>query len=87
MPDRIVLDLESRSDADLKKVGVYVYSADPTTSITHVGFKLNGSPVRVWRPGQEVIPNTGQRARRSGDGAGRAQRTVRTHHAGRRTGP
>lgn len=52
---RIVLDIETRSCADLRKVGVYVYAADPSTSITHFGYKIGGE-AQVWQPAAEPIP-------------------------------
>jgi DNA polymerase len=46
------IDLESRSAADLKKVGVYVYAADPTTDIWCACYAFGDGPVLVWRPGE-----------------------------------
>src|SRR5690242_18524296 len=54
--DRVVVDIETRSVADLKKVGVYHYANHSTTCITHVGYK-NGAEVQVWQPARQVIPN------------------------------
>ena len=55
--DYIVIDIETRSACDLKKAGLYVYASDPTTLITHVGYKNGQGGVRMWRPPVEPIPN------------------------------
>ena len=55
-PTRVVIDIETRSTLDLKKVGANVYANDPTTSITHIGF-ANGAGAQIWRPSIEPIPN------------------------------
>ena len=47
---RVVIDIESRSAANLKKVGTWVYAADPTTSITHVAYKFGAEATKLWRP-------------------------------------
>src|SRR5690348_16156002 len=52
---RLVIDIETRSVADLPKVGVAVYANDPSTSITHVGY-YNGH-AKVWRPSVTPIPD------------------------------
>jgi DNA polymerase len=46
------IDLESRSAVDLKKAGVYVYAADPTTDIWCACYAFGDGPVLTWRPGQ-----------------------------------
>ena len=73
-PKRIVVDIETRSAADLKKVGAAAYAADPTTSITHLGWSqrrpcacvATGARVRTER----AVRHAGRRA----DRAHRAQR-------------
>jgi DNA polymerase bacteriophage-type len=55
-PDRLILDIESRSACDLKKCGVHVYAEHPTTSITHVGWKLGKGPTAVWQPAKRPMP-------------------------------
>jgi hypothetical protein len=57
MTARTVIDIETRSTADLKRVGTYVYANDPTSSITHIGWK-NGADTQVWRPAISPIPNS-----------------------------
>ena len=57
MQQRVIIDIETRSVADLRKTGIAVYAADPTTTITHVGWK-NGAGTQVWQPAQSPIPNS-----------------------------
>ena len=54
---RAVIDIETRSTADLKKVGTCVYANHPTTSITHIGYR-NGHATTVWQPARAPIPNS-----------------------------
>ena len=52
------LDLETRSTLDLKKVGVFVYAAHPTTDVWCAAFAVDDGPIQVWTPGDpcpEVI--------------------------------
>ncbi|WP_048647525.1 DNA polymerase [Nitratireductor soli] len=52
----LTFDFETRSDIDLKKRGVYNYMASPNTQPLMASYKLNGGPVRRWRPGQPCPP-------------------------------
>lgn len=45
---QIVLDYETRSEADLKKVGGVKYSQDPSTEILCVGYKVDDGPATIW---------------------------------------
>jgi DNA polymerase len=47
-------DVETRSALNLKRVGVYRYAADASTSVICLAFKINGGETEVWRPGQPV---------------------------------
>lgn len=47
-------DLESRSQADLKKVGTYRYAAHPSTEIQCVAWGLDDEPIQLWRPGDPL---------------------------------
>jgi DNA polymerase bacteriophage-type len=51
--NRTVIDIESRSAADLRKIGTFAYAEHPTTAITHVATSIG---VEVWRPSQSSIP-------------------------------
>jgi DNA polymerase len=46
------IDYETRSMAELKKVGAFKYCQDPTTSILCLAYKFSDEKdVRLWRPG------------------------------------
>lgn len=42
------LDLETRSSADLKKVGAHRYAEDPSTSIILASYRFDKGPVQRW---------------------------------------
>lgn len=46
--DILDLDLETRSECDLRKCGVYRYAEHPTTQITLFSYSYNLAPVQVW---------------------------------------
>ncbi len=46
------VDFETRSAIDLKKCGVYVYAADPTTDIWCMAWAFDDDEPRIWIPGQ-----------------------------------
>ena len=48
----IRLDFETRSRANLRKVGVWRYAEDPSTEILCFAYKIDAGPIRVWRMGQ-----------------------------------
>lgn len=47
-------DIETKSTANLKDVGLYNYATHPSTEILCVGYRLDGEPIRIWRPGEPV---------------------------------
>jgi DNA polymerase len=49
--DRLVLDLETTSLADLRVVGSSVYASDPSTRVTVLCYALGRGPVRTWTGG------------------------------------
>src|SRR6516164_7542503 len=49
-----IVDVETRSQRDLKKTGVWCYAADPTTDTWCVGYAINDDPAGVWRPGDSM---------------------------------
>lgn len=49
-PRRIVLDLETSSGHDLKKLGAYKYFEHPWARITFASWSENGEPARSWIP-------------------------------------
>lgn len=59
---RLVLDYETRSEADLKKIGAVSYAQHPSTEIICVGYKIDNDETRIWIPGKEKIPRNLVRA-------------------------
>jgi DNA polymerase bacteriophage-type len=56
-------DYETRSCALLKKVGVYRYATDPSTEILCAAFAVDDEPVRLWLPGDPILPECIEAAR------------------------
>jgi len=54
MTGTIVLDIETRSTLDLKKVGHARYAAHPTTDTWCLCYAIDDQPVQLWRPGDPV---------------------------------
>ena len=55
----ITLDFETKSYADLKKVGTWAYSEDPTTDVICCAYGIDYEPVQTWWPGkndEDLIP-------------------------------
>jgi DNA polymerase len=50
----VVIDIETRSQLDLRRVGAARYAADPSTDVWCVGFVIDGGPVQLWLPGSPV---------------------------------
>ena len=50
----ITLDLETKSYADLTKVGAWVYSKDPTTEIICACYQIDDEPIQEWWPGKNA---------------------------------
>ena len=52
---KIILDIETLSVTDLKKVGAWVYSEHETTDIICLAWKVYGdNDARIWWPGDPV---------------------------------
>lgn len=49
-------DYETRSWADLKKVGAFTYMQHPTTSVWCASYVLGAGPVKLWLPGNPLPP-------------------------------
>jgi DNA polymerase len=47
---RFVLDLETRSELDVKDVGPHKYAAHPSTEIMCVGYKIDKFKSKIWMP-------------------------------------
>ena len=54
MTNKITIDFETKSEADLKKVGPWAYSMHPSTDIICVCWAVDGGPVQSWRPGERI---------------------------------
>lgn len=54
MTDPLLLDFETRSHADLRKVGAYRYAEDPSTEATMASWAVGRGPVMQWRPGGDT---------------------------------
>lgn len=48
--DTLHIDFETRSQADLKKVGIYNYASDPSTQVMMMGYAFNEEPAQLWSP-------------------------------------
>lgn len=51
---KLHLDFETRSCADLRKVGVYAYADDPSTEVLLACWALDEGPVKTWFRGTPV---------------------------------
>ena len=67
------LDFETRSAADLKKVGAYAYAEHETTDIICAAFALGDETPRLWLPGDPVPEDVKAHIRSGG--------TVTAHNA------
>jgi DNA polymerase bacteriophage-type len=56
-------DFELRSKLVLKKVGIHRYVTDPSTEFVFGAFAVDDGPVRVWRPGEPLLPEIIEAAR------------------------
>lgn len=64
-PNICHLDIETYSEAPLKKCGVYVYARHPSTEILVVCYAFGDGPVNVWVPLEE-LPRSLMRELRKG---------------------
>jgi len=48
------LDFETRSCADLRKVGLDVYAADPSTDVLCAAYAFDDGPIELWTPSQSA---------------------------------
>ena len=53
MSERLHIDIESFSEADLKKVGMYAYAEHPSTEVLVLCFSHGHGPVNIWIPAEE----------------------------------
>jgi DNA polymerase bacteriophage-type len=64
---RIYIDLETYSDIDIKKTGVYPYVESPNFEILLVGYAIDDGPVKVLTPSDVAMLGDFLRLCRSGD--------------------
>lgn len=56
MATRLSIDIETCSEADLRKVGSHVYAQHPSTKVLCVGYAIDDAPAKVWRAVEEPMP-------------------------------
>lgn len=56
MPRMLELDWESRSEVDLTKIGLDLYSSHPSTRILMGAYAIDGSDFRHWQAHKEPLP-------------------------------
>lgn len=54
----LTLDYETRSEAELKKVGPVKYSLHPSTEIMCMSYKFDDGVTRLWIPGVNEFPDS-----------------------------
>ncbi len=54
MADRLYIDFETRSTADLKKTGAWRYAEDPSTGVFCMAWAFNNEPTDIWIEGQPL---------------------------------
>lgn len=54
--DKLSLDYETASKADLKKCGADVYSRHPSTRVLMLGYRFNREQTRLWLPHKGPMP-------------------------------
>ena len=66
MPGSITFDLETKSYADLSKVGQWAYAEDPTTDVICASWGVDHAPIEDWWPygnaAEDGIPDSLYRA-------------------------
>ncbi len=53
----ITMDYETRSEADLKKVGAVKYAKHPSTEILCMSYKFGDGETKLWTP-EKPFPNS-----------------------------
>lgn len=66
MAEHLHIDVETRSVADLRKTGVYVYAKHPTTDLWVACYRFDDGPIKVWRPGEPVPADIARHVKRGG---------------------
>jgi DNA polymerase bacteriophage-type len=50
---KLYIDIETRSECDLRKAGAYVYAEHPSTEIIVICWAVDEGPVQAWRMGDD----------------------------------
>lgn len=56
--NKVVIDFETRSKIDLRKVGAWRYSEDESTEVLCLAYKINDGDIQIWRPFENDIEPT-----------------------------
>lgn len=56
MSKKLYIDFETRSEAELKEVGLYNYVTHPSTRILMLGWAINKGEPQLWEPHKDVMP-------------------------------
>ena len=76
---RVVLDYETRSRADLRKTGAYLYATDSSTEVLCLAWRYGGDPTKyLWHP---ALPNARVKAKSWINGEGKRIRGLPPHLA------
>jgi len=67
MPDRLHIDFETASQAELKRTGAYAYSVHPSTRVICMSYWSPGGAVKTWLPGDPFPQDVLDHVRRGGE--------------------
>ncbi|MFQ0815741.1 hypothetical protein AVM02_07465 [Brucella anthropi] len=67
MADRLYIDFETRSTADLKKTGAWRYAEDPSTGVFCMAWAFNNEPTDIWIEGQPLPDRIRQHVKVGGE--------------------
>jgi DNA polymerase bacteriophage-type len=56
MQDRITIDFETRSEADIMNVGAYAYAIHPSTEVLMIAYKIPGREAVLWTRTEDEPP-------------------------------
>lgn len=65
-PEFLHYDIETRSQADLKKVGTYRYASHPHTEVQCAAIALDFEPIHRWLPGQPLPKKYAEHIKKGG---------------------
>lgn len=56
MSRTITIDFETRSELDVRDVGIHKFSQHPSTEVLVMSYALDDGPVKTWLPGENAFP-------------------------------